>query len=191
MMGVSFKAILRAAAFVAAASVAACGSSSPAAGGKPSQPTASTSLATSAPATSAPSVQVSACRTSQLAITLARSGAATAIVGGYSGFRNLSDNPCRLSGWPTLLGMTATGTTVKAKRLLTTMFGPNIQASPRVMLDHGALAEAVFTGNEVSGPCASGPLPTFPTLRVTPPRNTQSAPTSPLPAAVRTHPPNL
>jgi hypothetical protein len=38
----------------------------------------------------------------------------------------------------------------------------------------GALAEAVFTGNEVAGSCANGPLPTFQTLRVTLPADTES-----------------
>jgi hypothetical protein len=143
--------------------------------GKPSQPIAATSPATSASATSAPPARVSACRTSQLEITLTRSGAAGPIVGGYIGFRNLAGAPCRLSGWPALVGVTATGAKLKANRLLTTMFGPDIKAPPQVTLNHGALAETVFTGNEVRGSCASGPLPTFRTLRVTPPGNVQSA----------------
>jgi hypothetical protein len=139
---------------------------------------------------SAPAAQYSACRTSQLRITLTSSGAATAIVGGYIGFKNLASAPCQLDGYPTLVGVTAAGDTVTATQLLTSMFGPNLPDPPQVTLGPGALAEAVFTGNEVAGSCASGPLPTFQTLRVTPPGNTQSATISAWLPAVGTYLPD-
>ncbi len=111
-------------------------------------------------------------------------------MGGYIGFKNLASTPCQLYGYPTLAGVTAAGNTVTATQLLTSMFGPNLPAPPLVTLDPGALAEAVFTGNEVAGSCASGPLPTFQALRVTPPANTQSAAISAWLPAVGTYLPD-
>lgn len=176
----------RAVVLVAVASVVGCGTSSlPGAAGSsqsavsaaPSMPAPSTPApstpAASSPSTSAPPGPVATCRTSQLQITLVHSGAAAGIVGGYIGFRNKTDVPCRLSGWPTLIGVQANGTTVRAKHLLSTMFGPYLKAPPEVTLDHG-LAEAAFTGSENAGPCASGTLPTYRTLRVIPPGNVES-----------------
>ena len=55
---------------------------------------------------------------------------------------------------------------------LTTMFGPNLNAAPVVMLKPHAMAEAVFTGGDHSrsGTCP----PQYRRLRVTPPGNSQA-----------------
>jgi Protein of unknown function (DUF4232) len=129
------------------------------------------------------------CLTSQLQITVTRSGAAGPAVGGYIGFRNTATVPCRLSGWPSLVAVTATGSAVPAKHVATTVFGPTTPTATQVTFAPGALAEAVFTGGESGGSCGtgSGSMPTYRTLRVTPPGNTESTTVSAWLGAVGTY----
>lgn len=94
---------------------------------------------------------------------------ATAAVGGYLGFRNTSASACWLSGWPGLTALTAGGHKVAARQALATAFGPAITAPPKVALEPGAVAEAVFSGNNVLGACAQGTLPVFRSIQVVPP----------------------
>ncbi len=115
------------------------------------------------------------CRAPKLEITLARSAAAGPAVGGYIGFRNESATACQLKGWPALVTLTAAGVPVTARHVLITAFGPNIAAAPTIILVPGARAEAVFEGNEVTGPCAGhGFPPPYRWLRVTPPGSAAS-----------------
>ncbi|HUA27434.1 MAG TPA: DUF4232 domain-containing protein [Streptosporangiaceae bacterium] len=169
----------------AIAPLAACGTSAPPGSAAPSGPSAPASP--SPAATSVPAASVSTCRTPGLRVTLTHSGAAGGIVGGYIGFTNTSAAPCRLSGWPTMIAATATGSTATAKHLVTTMFGPSITAPPQVTLDPGGVAEAVFTASENAGPCGSGSLPTYRTIRVAPPGDARSVTISAWLAAVDTY----
>jgi hypothetical protein len=170
--------------------LAACGTSSPAgpAASSPSTAPASASPSSSAPSPT-PAVTGSAarCRTGDLQVTLTHSGAAGGIVGGFIGFKNTTTAPCRLSGWPTVIAATSTGTTATAKHLVTTMFGPSITAPQQVTLGPGGLAEAVFTASENAGPCGSGSLPTYRTMQVTPPGDTRPVTISAWLAAVDTY----
>ncbi len=95
--------------------------------------------------------------------------------------------PCRLSGWPRLVALTASGSAVPARHVVTTVFGPDIQTAPQVTLAPHALAEAVFAGGESGGSCGSGTLPTYRSLRVTPPGNTRSTTVSAWLGAVGTY----
>ncbi len=184
MMVTSLNIPRRAAVVLVLLCLAGCGVSSPARSALSSSPPVS-APASSAPAT--PALAVAVCRTSQLQISVARSGAAGPAVGGYLGFRNIAARPCRLSGWPSLVAVTATGSAVPARRVITTAFGPEIQTAPQVTLAPGALVEAVFITGESGGSCGSGTLPTYRALRVTPPGNARSTTVSAWLGAVGTY----
>jgi hypothetical protein len=184
MMPASLEILRRAAVVVALLSLAGCGAYSSAGSGPSSRPEVP---APASPAPSTPAPAVAVCLTSQLQITVARSGVAGPAVGGYVGFRNTAAVPCRLSGWPRLVALTAPGSAVRAKHVITTMFGPDSRTAPQVTLAPGALGEAVFTGGESGGSCGSGTLPTYRSLRVTPPGNTRSATVSAWLEAVGTY----
>jgi len=112
------------------------------------------------------------CETSRLKLTMPWSGAAAGTIGGRIGFTNLSSRPCRLHGWPILVGINAAGQSRTAVDKLTTMFGPDLSAAPVVIVKPHATAEAVFTvgDHSRSGTCP----PQYRRLRVTPPGNTQA-----------------
>lgn len=124
------------------------------------------------------SVPVKACRGSDLEIKLARSFVAAGNVGGSIGFTNRAATPCNLTGWPRLVAVTKAGSSVSAKRIRTTMFGPrpDIVGVPVVKLRHGERAEAVFAGSDIPGPGQTSCPPPFRRLRVTLPGSSQSVP---------------
>src|SRR5437016_3628332 len=88
------------------------------------------------------------CATSQLRIKLVKSLVAAGNVGGYIAFANRGSAPCRLTGWPRLVAVTAAGTSRAAVRVRTTMFGPSptMRGVPVVTLRPGDKAETVFAG---------------------------------------------
>jgi hypothetical protein len=110
------------------------------------------------------------CVASGLRIELVRSFAAGGTAGGFLGFTNRSTHLCRLSGWPSVVGIEATGREVDARHVLGTEFGPyNVPRVPVVKLDPGHRADAVFivaTGPE-NGKSTCGPA--FRHIRVTAP----------------------
>jgi hypothetical protein len=115
------------------------------------------------------------CATADLRIRLIHSGVAAGTVGGYLAFTNLADTPCRLSGWPKLVAITASGTTATAVRRRTTMFGPRPTTGvPVVTLQPGKRADAVFTAGDNPRPGYTRCPPPFRHLRVTPPGNLRS-----------------
>lgn len=91
-------------------------------------------------------------RCDQLAIHARHVGAALGTAGGYLSFRNTSASACRLSGWPAVVGITATGKAIPAVRRRTTMFGPNVKSVPVIVLQPGRRAEAVFAVGDNPGP---------------------------------------
>jgi hypothetical protein len=117
-----------------------------------------------------------ACSTPQLRIRLIRGGAALGNVGGYIGFTNESKTPCRMSGWPTLAGVTATGASTTARHVRATMFGPDprMKGVPVVILRRGERADAVFAGSDNSGPGETRCPPSYRRLRVSPPGGSRS-----------------
>jgi uncharacterized protein DUF4232 len=116
------------------------------------------------------------CTTSQLKITLIHPGAAGGTAGGYIAFTNRASARCRLTGWPTLVAVTATGKTMTAVHRRSTMFGPRptIKGTPVVTLGHGQRADAVFTVGDGPGPGQRTCPPPYRHLRVTPPGNADS-----------------
>ncbi len=114
------------------------------------------------------------CKASQLKIALTHSAVAAGNIGGYLGFTNTSGSACRLTGWPILVGVTASGSTSRAATVLTTMFGPfGLKAAPVVTLKPRALAEAAFQGSDVPKSDSVCP-PSYRYLRVTPPGSTST-----------------
>jgi hypothetical protein len=114
------------------------------------------------------------CRIPNLKISLVHTGAAAGTVTGDLLFTNQSDVPCKLAGWPTVIGVDSTQSAA-AKHLLTTEFGPTgIRIPPVVTLNQGAAAAAVLVGSDVYGSCSNGHPQTYRQLRVTPPGNSGS-----------------
>ena len=123
-----------------------------------------------------PSVaRLAACATSQLQITFTHQGGVAGDEGGYLRFANTGTAPCRLSGWPAVVAVTAGGRTVKAARAIHgTMFGgwQYVPPLPVVNLSPGSAAYAVVAAGAVP-PYIDGRTrrcPHFRWLRVTPPR---------------------
>jgi Protein of unknown function (DUF4232) len=115
-----------------------------------------------------PAITVRACDSRHLVIRVFHTAAAGGTAGGYIGFTNGARVPCRLSGWPTVVALTATGKETPAVRSHSTMFGPYAKGVPVVTLRPGERADAVFTGAEIT---ASGRAcgARYRSLRVTPP----------------------
>jgi hypothetical protein len=112
------------------------------------------------------------CRTPHLRITLTHTGAVTGVEGGYLRFTNRGSSECWLAGWPTAVGVEATGKTIKAHDAVHgTMIGgwsykPPIAPIP---LKPGASAYAVIEDgdNPVQNP--TKPCPSARKIRVAPP----------------------
>jgi Protein of unknown function (DUF4232) len=123
-----------------------------------------------------PSAPARMCTRAQLKVSRGHSGVAAGTVGGYIGFTNRGEAPCRLSGWPTLVAVSADGTSRTALHHRSTMFGPrpNIRGVPVVILRHGERADAVFTGSDIPGPGETSCRSPFRWLRVTPPGGSRS-----------------
>ena len=120
---------------------------------------------------------VPACASAQLRIATRHIGAALGTVGGYLAFRNTSTTTCRLSGWPTVVGITASRRALPAERRRSTMFGPDppVQGVPVVVVRPGERAEAVFTVSDIPpGQPPGATCPTYHYLRVTAPGGTRS-----------------
>jgi len=72
---------------------------------------------------SASAADTGACVTSQLKISLTNTGALAGQAGGYLKFTNNSGTPCRITGWPAVTGLTATGQATRLRHMQLSMFG--------------------------------------------------------------------
>jgi hypothetical protein len=125
------------------------------------------------PTGSATAADVPICKTSQLEITTTNSGAAGGMVGVYLRFINRGNQACSLHGWPTVIGVTASGATTTARNDPAGMLPfPDIPIQT-VSLKPGDDAFAALSGGDNSGSAAACP-PSYHTFRVTPPGSTQS-----------------
>ena len=109
------------------------------------------------------------CQTSQLKIAIGLTGAVAGMSGGDLTFTNTGSKDCELTGWPQLVGVTASGTSNAAVHVHSTQFGPfggGTVSSVRIPA-RGAAAVAFIVG-------ANNCSDSYRTLRVTPPGNTQS-----------------
>ncbi len=122
----------------------------------------------SAPSSSGRSTRT--CTSSDLKIRMVHSAVAAGTVGGYVGFTNRARAACRLSGWPTLVAISAEGSSTTAVHRRSTMFGPRpIRGVPVLTLRHGERADAVFTASDHPRPGKTTCPPPYRHLRVTPP----------------------
>lgn len=145
---------------VSALAAAACGLVMTACGSQNSSSPSSPSAAST-----------SACVTSQLKISIINTSALAGQAGGYLKFTNNSHTLCRMSGWPVVIGLTATGGTTRLRHLQSTMFGAWHYAAPPPVLTlrPGDSAYAVVAADDhPAGGNTRCPAP-YVRLRVSPP----------------------
>jgi hypothetical protein len=148
----------------------ACGSQSSPGAASPTATTASPAVSTASPGSPSPA-SLGACVTSQLGISLTDTGALAGQAGGYLKFTNESGTPCRMSGWPAVIGLTANGQATPLRRLQSTMFGawhytpppPVVTLQPR-----DSVYAIVAADDKPAGSATSCPAP-YVRLRVSPP----------------------
>jgi uncharacterized protein DUF4232 len=137
--------------------------------GAPSSATSSAGTAVSP--SSASAAGTSACATSQLKISLTNTGALAGQAGGYLKFTNDGGTPCRMSGWPKVTGLTATGQAARLRQLQSSMFGAwhYTPPPPVVTLKPGDSAYAIVAADDQpAGSSTHCPAP-YKRLRVSPP----------------------
>jgi Protein of unknown function (DUF4232) len=151
--------------------ITACGSqNSPGAASSAASSTASSAGTTMSPGSPSPA-SIDACVTSQLKISITDTGALAGQAGGYLKFTNDSQTPCRMSGWPVVIGLTATGRATRLRHMQSTMFGAwHYTAPPPVVtLRPGDSAYAVVAADDnAAGGNTHCPAP-YVRLRVSPP----------------------
>ena len=138
-------------------------------------PGAASSATSSAATTTSPSspsaAGVDACATSRLKISLTNTGALAGQAGGYLKFTNSSGTPCRMSGWPAVIALKATGQATRLRHLQSSMFGAwHYTAPPPVLtLQPGESAYAIVAADDrPAGDNSRCPAP-YARLRVSPP----------------------
>jgi hypothetical protein len=139
--------------------------------GSQSSPGAASAAGTATVPGSPSPASITACATSQLKISIIDTGALAGQAGGYLKFTNDSRTLCRMSGWPVVTGLTATGKATAMRRLQSTMFGAwHYTAPPPVVtLRPGDSAYAVAAADDhTAGSSTRCPAP-YVRLRVSPP----------------------
>ena len=168
--------------------VAACGLGITACASQavPGAVSSATSSATSSPATSpadntmspssASAADTGACATSQLKISLTNTSALAGQAGGYLKFTNSGSTPCRMTGWPAVTGLTATGHATQLRHLQSSMFGAwHYSAPPPVVaLQPGESAYAIVAADDKpAGNSTHCPAP-YARLRVSAPGDSRN-----------------
>jgi hypothetical protein len=155
---------------ISALVAAACGLVVAACGSQSSPGAASSAPAATSPGSPSPA-GIDACVTSQLKISIIDTGALAGQAGGYLRFTNDSRTLCRMSSWPAVIGLTATGKATRLRSLQSTMFGAWHYTSPPpvVTLQPGDSAYAVVAADDhPTGGNTHCPAP-YVHLRVSPP----------------------
>ena len=132
----------------------------------PVSPGATTTAASPSPASAGGD-----CATSQLKISLVNTGALAGQAGGYLKFTNDSGTACRMTGWPSVTGLTAAGQATPLRHLQSSMFGAwHYTAPPAVItLKSGDSAYAVVAADDKpAGASTACPAP-YVRLRVSAP----------------------
>ncbi len=125
------------------------------------------------PSDTQPEETLRSCATSDLAIAIVHTSAAAGTVGGWIQFTDTGTGPCRLHGWPTLVGVDDSGATTTAKQTDALLTFPLVDGVPTIDLEPGGNAFAAFAGSDT--PAGSGGCPpSYRSLRVTPPGATDS-----------------
>ncbi len=139
------------------------------AGAGPSPSSAPSSAPSPTPGASpAVSVPAAACTADQLQVSSVGDAAGLGTVSAWLRFRNVSDRRCSLRGWPTLVGVTAAGTTTVARRSNVPLSSAAAAGIQTVTLAPGDSAVAEYEGSDNSIGTATS-CPSYRTLRVTPP----------------------
>ncbi|MDA8101690.1 MAG: DUF4232 domain-containing protein [Nitrospiraceae bacterium] len=129
----------------------------------PSNPAASTTTAVPSGA------GMPACTGQHLQVSIAHSGAAAGQVSATLDFKNVSDLPCSLEGWPSVVGEQTSGTRVVAVNSDNAPIGVAQSApSPVLLPANGGVAEAQVEGSDLP-PGGVGECPTFEYLLVAAP----------------------
>ena len=151
----------------------ACASQNPP--GAASSATSSAATTTSPSTTASPSspsaAGVAACATSRLKISLTNTGALAGQAGGYLKFTNDGGTPCRMSGWPAVTALKATGQATRLRHLQSSMFGAWQYSPPPPVLTlrPGDSAYAIVAADDrPAGDNNRCPAP-YVRLRVSPP----------------------
>lgn len=110
------------------------------------------------------------CSGSQLAVRVRRSISIAQQDDQYISFTNIGARSCTLSGWPTIIAVTTAGRKVRVHRTRSTMSEPNVRGVPKVVLNRGQHAEAVFANIDGEGP-SERCYGVFQTLVVRPPHS--------------------
>ena len=169
--GLTRAAARRRTATVSALAAAACGLVITACASQNSPGTASSSVGTTVSSGSPSPASIDACAISQLKIGIIDTGALAGQAGGYLKFTNDSQTSCRMSGWPVVIGLTATGRTTRLRHMQSTMFGAwHYNAPPAVVtLQPGDSAYVVVAADDQpAGGSTHCPAP-YVRLRVSPP----------------------
>ena len=155
--------------------VAACGLVITACGSQVAPGAASSADTTMSP--SSPSAAgTGACITTQLKISLTNTSALAGQAGGYLKFTNDSGTPCRMSGWPTVTGLTATGQATRLRHMQSSMFGAwHYTAPPPVVtLKPGDSAYAIVAADDKPAGSSTRCPASYTRLRVSPPGDSGS-----------------
>ena len=152
----------------------ACASQNPP--GAASSATSSAGTTTSPPGPTTPPSSPSAagadaCVTSRLKISLTNTGALAGQAGGYLKFTNDSGTPCRMSGWPAVTALKATGQATRLRHMQSSMFGAwqYTPPPPVLTLRPGDSAYAIVAADDrPAGNNSRCPAP-YVRLRVSPP----------------------
>ena len=153
---------------------AACGLVMTACGSQVAPGTASSATSSAGTATSSGSPSaagVDACVTSRLKISLTNTGALAGQAGGYLKFTNNSGTPCRMTGWPAVTGLTATGQATRLRHMQLSMFGAwHYSAPPPVVaLQPGDSAYAIVAADDKPAGSSTRCPASYTRLRVSPP----------------------
>jgi Protein of unknown function (DUF4232) len=149
----------------------ACGSQNPPGAASSATSSAASPSGTTMSSASSASSAAGACVMPHLRISLTNTGALAGQAGGYLKFTNDSSTPCRISGWPAVTGLTATGQATSLRHLQSSMFGAwhYTAPPPAVTLQPGDSAYAIVAADDKpAGSDTRCPAP-YVRLRVSPP----------------------
>jgi hypothetical protein len=139
--------------------------------GSQSSPDAASSAGTTMSPSGPSAADTGACVAARLKISLTNTGALAGQAGGYLKFTNNSGTPCRMTGWPAVTGLTATGQATRLRHMQLSMFGAwHYSAPPPVVtLQPGDSAYAIVAADDKpAGSSTRCPAP-YARLRVSPP----------------------
>jgi hypothetical protein len=152
--------------------ITACASqAAPGPASSATSPSATSPANNSTSPSSAAAADTGACVTSQLKISLTNTTALAGQAGGYLKFTNNGSTPCRMTGWPVVTGLTATGQATRLRHLQSSMFGAWHYSPPPpvVTLQPGDSAYAIVAADDKpAGSSTRCPAP-YARLRVSAP----------------------